>query len=146
MTLTIIPDVVRDQAIRALAGSDSAHAAAALMVEADISAVLINDDAGRLIGIVTERDLARRIVAAGRDPETTTLAEIMTPEPECVPPDDTPDHALVLMQARRYRHLPITVEGRAVGVVSMRDLRTATRIARRRGGVLSWFTGGRAAG
>ena len=78
MTDSIIPDVVRDQTIQALGPDASAREAATLMLECDISAVLVNDEAGRLVGIVTERDLARRIVADGRDSETTRLAEVMT--------------------------------------------------------------------
>ena len=145
MTDAVIPDVVRDQTIRALGPDASAREAAALMVTCDISAILINDEAGLLVGIITERDLARRIVAAGRDSETTKLAEIMTAEPECIQPDETPERALRLMQVRRYRHLPIAADGRAVGIVSIRDLRAAAKW-RRGVGVISWFTGQRRAG
>ncbi len=142
MSRRIIPDVVDGQTIQALAPDASAREAAQAMVANDISAVLINDAAGRLIGIVTERDLARRVVAAGLDGAATRLEEVMTASPECIAPDETPERALRLMQVRRYRHLPVAVEGRAVGIVSLRDLRTAGK----RGGVVSWFAGQRRAG
>ncbi len=81
-------------------------------------------------------------MAAGLDGAATRLAEVMTAAPECIAPDETPERALRLMQVRRYCHLPVAVEGRAVGIVSLRDLRTAGK----RGGVVSWFAGQRRAG
>ncbi len=125
MAQSIIPDVVSEQILRCLGPDASALEAATSMTEHDISAIMIVADEDRLIGIVTERDITRRIVAAGRDPGETRLAEIMTENPETVAPSGSASYALRLMQARKCRHLPVVDEGRVVGVVSLRDLRTS---------------------
>jgi CBS domain-containing protein len=95
------------------------------MTEHDISAIMIVAADRTLVGIVTERDITRRIVAARLDPGQTRLAEIMTENPETVAPGDSASYALRLMQVRKCRHLPVIDEGRVVGLVSLRDLRTS---------------------
>ena len=137
MQITIIPDVIKDQTVRSLLETDTAHEAAQQMVEHDISTILVVDDKGKLIGIVTERDLTRGIVATDLNPKETTLANIMTKDPKTVSPNDAAIHALKLMQARKFRHLPVVEGDRIMGVVSMRDLRStiATASSPRRGNV-----------
>ena len=125
MALTIIPDVVRDQTLRCLGVEATALEAALQMTEHDISAIMIVAADDALVGIVTERDITRRIVADRLDAKRTRLAEIMTKNPETVAPGDSALYALRLMQVRKCRHLPVLDEGRVVGVVSMRDLRTS---------------------
>jgi CBS domain-containing protein len=118
---TIIPDVVRDQRLATLPGTATVSAAAKLMAERRMGAVLVVDD-GKLVGIVTERDIAVRVVAAGRDATTTRLAKVMTPDPDTLKPNDTVRAALDLMARRGYRHLPVLRRGKLVGMVSIRDL------------------------
>jgi CBS domain-containing protein len=77
--------------------------------------------AGVLEGIFTERDLMQRVVAAGRDPDGTRLAEVMTKNPDTIGADDYAIDALSLMSERGYRHLPVVESGRLVGIVSRRD-------------------------
>ncbi len=125
MASTIIPDVVRDQEIHSLGEAGTAHEAARMMAEHDISTVVVVDENGLLIGIVSERDMARRIVAADLKPQETPLGDIMTRDVETVSPKDTPFYALKLMLDGRYRHLPVVDDGRVVGMVSIRDLRLA---------------------
>lgn len=125
MALSIIPDVVKDQILRCLGVDATALEAALQMTEHDISAIMIVAADDALIGIVTERDITRRIVADQMDAKRTRLDEIMTENPETVAPGDSAPYALMLMQARKCRHLPVVDEGRVVGVVSMRDLRTS---------------------
>jgi len=117
----IIPDVVENQALYKLAPTASVCDAAKVMAANSVSAVLVTEDE-RLIGIFTERDLTGRVVAAARDPKTTHLVEVMTPRPDVLRPDDSPLNALELMRRRQYRHLPVVENGRAVGMVSIRDL------------------------
>jgi len=125
MASTIIPDVVRDQEIHSLGEAGTAHEAARMMAEHDISTVVVVDENALLIGIVSERDMARRIVAADLKPQETPLGDIMTRDVETVSPKDTPFYALKLMLDGRYRHLPVVDGGRVVGMVSIRDLRLA---------------------
>jgi len=118
----IIPDIVKDQSIHALPPDGTVLEAAKLMSNRDVGAVLVVEKDGRLAGIVTERDITRRIVASGQDPKKTAVSEIMTRDPDTISPDDFGVEALEIMRVRRYRHLPVTVEGKAVAMVSVRDL------------------------
>jgi CBS domain-containing protein len=117
----IIPDVVENQALYKVPPTASVADAAKVMAANRVSAVLVTEGE-RLVGIFTERDLTARVVAAGRDPKTTHLVEVMTPRPDVLKPDDSPMNALDLMRRRHYRHLPVMDGGQIVGMVSIRDL------------------------
>ena len=86
-----------------------------------ISAILVLES-HRLIGIVTERDMTAKVLAVGLDPEATQISEIMTPNPDCLSPDDAPNSALEKMSDRGYRHLPVLDGEDVVGMLSIRDL------------------------
>jgi CBS domain-containing protein len=129
MKRRIIPGVIDgEQALCCLPPGASARDAATLLRERRIAAVMVVEK-GRLLGIVTERDLVFRLLAEGRDPASTTLAAIMTPEPETLSPDDSALEALEKMRAGRYRHLPVVDAGGTIrGMVSIRDLYEAVRL------------------
>ena len=92
-----------------------------LMADKRIGALLVMD-AGRLVGIVSERDYARKIVLQGRSSKDTPVRDIMTPQVITVGLSDSSDHCMQLVTDRRIRHLPV-VDGEAVlGVVSIGDL------------------------
>ena len=129
MHLHIVPDVIGAQMIRGLSETDTVLDAANLMVRHDIAAVVVFDAADTLVGIVTERDLTRRVVADGLDPATTAIGDIMTENPDTLSPDDAVYDAVELMRTRRYRHLPVVENGKVVGMVSMRDLYDALQTA-----------------
>lgn len=104
--------------------------ALALMIERGVGAVLVTDPAGRLAGILTERDFLAKV--AGR-PDFAALParDFMTASPETLAPTDTLAFAVGKMDAGGYRHLPVVADGRPVGVVSVRDvLRSVTRLCR----------------
>ncbi|MGC2857312.1 CBS domain-containing protein [Novispirillum sp. DQ9] len=124
---TIVPDLVRDQTIAGVAPAATVAEVARMMAERRIAAVVVQE-AGRLVGIVTERDMTARVVAAGRDPATTAIADIMTANPDTLRPDQHPLEALRMMADRGYRHLPV-VEGDAqvIAMISVRDLYTFIR-------------------
>ena len=110
--------------------------AARLMDRNRVGAVLVVQD-GRLVGIFTERDAVCRVMAPGRDPGTTRLADVMTANPITVSPDETFGYALLLMHDNGFRHVPVVEDGHAVGVVSARyaldpDLEEFTAEAERR--------------
>ena len=94
-------------------------AVARRMVDRNVGAVLVLED-GRLAGIMTERDLMRA-VARGLSDETI-VGECMTADPETIAPDDTIEHAAVLMIHGGFRHLPVVDGDNVVGVLSIRDL------------------------
>lgn len=129
MQREIIPGVIDGrQALCSLARTATALEAAELMRERRVGAVMVIEG-GRLLGIVTERDMVFRLVAAGRDPAATRLGEIMTANPETLSPDDSAVDALDKMREGRYRHLPVLDDGTVVGMVSIRDLYEAVRVA-----------------
>ena len=77
---------------------------------------------GRLVGIFSERDYARKIILEGKHSEETQIREVMTTNVSCVSPDHTIKECMILMNKNRFRHLPI-VEGEAVvGIVSIGDV------------------------
>jgi CBS domain-containing protein len=91
-----------------------------LMKRGKVGAVLVVKE-GRLVGIFTERDAVYRVIAVHRDPRITRLAEVMTPDPKTVEPDETFGYALLLMHEHGFRHAPVIENGRPVGVVSARS-------------------------
>jgi CBS domain-containing protein len=95
--------------------------AARAMREANIGDVLVIDN-GNLRGIVTDRDLVVRALAAGREPARTTLADICSQELSTVAPTDSIDHAVQLMRQKALRRLPVVENGHPVGIVSLGDL------------------------
>jgi CBS domain-containing protein len=127
MQRRIIPGVIDgEQALCCLPPTATAHEAALMMRERRVGAVMVVVQ-GRLLGIVTERDLVFRLLADGRDPRVTALAEIMTRDPETLRPDDSALDALDKMRTGRYRHLPVVDGGEIAGMVSIRDLYEAVR-------------------
>jgi len=94
--------------------------AARRMKERRVGALLVMRE-GRLAGIFTERDALFRVIAEGRDPATTRLAEVMSANPRTISPDRPFGHALHMMHEGGFRHVPVVEEGKPVGVVSARD-------------------------
>lgn len=79
-------------------------------------------DGDRLVGIFTERDLVRRVVAKGMDPARTPLRAVMTIDPVTIGPDQPVREAIRIMDEGSFRYLPVVDEGKLVGIVSARDL------------------------
>lgn len=134
MDRKIIPDLVeserpaRDGRVCDMPQEGTACEAARKMVECNVAAIAVTDEGGKLIGIVTERDLTRRVMARGLDPVKTILAEIMTENPDTLRPDDTSSDALDLMNANHCRHMPVVDDrGRVVAMVSIRHLYKAIK-------------------
>ena len=115
-----VRNVIEDQEPVTATSDMSVSAAARLMKQHRIGALLVLDG-NRLAGIFTERDALFRVIAEGRSPEMTTLAEVMTPNPRTIGPDRPFGHALHLMYEGEFRHVPVVENGRALGIVSARD-------------------------
>lgn len=118
----IVPDIIPStQDLYVVKPDISVREAARLMRDHNIAAVMICHG-DQLAGIMTERDIAARVVAQGRDPETTPVSAVMTPDPDTLAPGDAAASALRMMREHNYRHLPVVEDGRPVGMVSIRDL------------------------
>ena len=120
MLRKLVPDVISAPRVISLTEDATVLEAAQLMRDENIGAVLIMKGP-YLIGIFSERDMVNRVVADCRDPTSTPLADVMTPEPDRVEAHDTAMTALRMMDDGGYRHLPVMQHGRVVGVVSRRD-------------------------
>jgi CBS domain-containing protein len=118
---TIVPDIVDRQRLIVLPEEATVATAVDTMREKHVGAILIAN-AGRLMGIFTERDVVFRVVAEGRDPHATRLADVMTRAPTTLKPGDTVRDALDLMEQGQFRHLPVVEADMLVGIVSVRDL------------------------
>lgn len=94
--------------------------AAKLMAKKSVGAVMIVKDE-RLVGIFTERDALFRVIAKGRDTQTTRLAEVMTAEPQTIDPGKTFGSALLMMYESGFRHVPVVENGKLIGIVSSRN-------------------------
>jgi CBS domain-containing protein len=92
-----------------------------LLAEKDVGAVLVMDGP-RLVGIVSERDYARKVALKGKSSSDTPVSEIMTREVVFVTPSRTNEDCMALMTEKRARHLPVIDDGRVVGVLSIGDL------------------------
>ncbi len=101
-------------------GSMTVREAAKLMKSKHYGAVLVTEG-DELLGIFTERDAVFRVIAAGRDPETTPLVDVMTKEPKTITPDKTFGHAMLMMHEGGFRHVPVVDDGKLVGMVSSRN-------------------------
>jgi CBS domain-containing protein len=95
--------------------------AAALLMKQHAKGALLVVDGSKLIGIFTERDALFRVIAPGRDPDTTQLADVMTPQPQTIHPDEPFIHAMRIMHRGGFRHLPVAEHGRPLGMLSARD-------------------------
>ena len=115
-----VRSIIGDQKPVTASADITVAAAARLMKEHRIGAILVIQE-GRLAGIFTERDALFRVIAEGRSPEMTTLAEVMTENPRTIAPDRPFGHALHLMYEGEFRHVPVVENGRPLGMVSARD-------------------------
>ena len=91
------------------------------MVERNIGAVPVLHNS-KLMGIFSERDLMKRVVAENRDPRSTCLAEVMTEDPLTVSMNEDLESCMTLMRRHGFRHVPVCHDGHLVGMVSLRDI------------------------
>jgi len=92
------------------------------MSEINIGAILIKNAEGKIAGIFSERDFARKIIVKGRSCEVTKVKEIMTSEPLCIEPSTSLQDCMKVMTARKFRHLPVKKGDHLVGVISIGDV------------------------
>ena len=107
--------------IFSVAPSDSVLRAIELMATRHVGALLVMQQ-GALLGIISERDYARKVILKNRSSHDTPVGDIMTASPVTVSPNDTVHHCKELMTDGRFRHLPVVESGRVVGMLSIGDL------------------------
>jgi CBS domain-containing protein len=124
MTNRQMADIVRDQNPLTLPARTTVKHACERMRERRVGAVLVTDEAGRLVGIFTGRDAVCRCLAEAKSAAAVTLADVMTRNPDTMPPGRTAIEALRLMRDGGFRHVPVVSrDGRIEGVVSRGDFR-----------------------
>jgi len=94
--------------------------AVGLMADNEIGALLVMEE-GNLLGILTERDYARKIILQGRSSRETLVREIMAAKVMVVSPTNTVEECMAIMTDKRVRHLPVVDEGKVVGIISIGD-------------------------
>ena len=109
------------QVVHAVAPNDTVYDAVKKMAEQGIGALLVMEGE-RIVGIVSERDYARKIALAGRSSKETPVSVIMTTEVLCVGPLQTTEECMAIMTENRVRHLPVIDNGSLIGLVSIGDL------------------------
>jgi CBS domain-containing protein len=92
------------------------------MEREDVGSLPVVEENGNLVGIVTDRDIALRVVAAARDPKKTQVGEILTEHPVVVLPDDPLADALELMASHQVRRLPVVDDKQLVGMLAQADV------------------------
>jgi len=114
-------DIVRNRNPATLPPSATVRDACRCMRDRRIGAVLVTEGDHRLLGIFTGRDALHRVLAEGKSAARTKLAEVMTRNPDTMPPGRTAIEPLRLMEGGRYRHVPIVDGSKVVGIVSRLD-------------------------
>ena len=110
-----------NQTVHTIAPTASVFDAVTLMAQKGIGALLVMEGE-KIVGIITERDYARKIILMGRSSKETPVRVIMTSEVMYVRPDHTNDECMALMTENRIRHLPVMDNGKLVGLLSIGDL------------------------
>lgn len=122
--MTAVADILKskaDLAVHTIGPDDSVFDALQRMADKDIGALLVMDG-GAIVGIVTERDYARKIALKGRISALTQVRDVMSTSVIVVDPSQTSEACMALMTDNRLRHLPVLDQGKLVGLISIGDL------------------------
>lgn len=121
--MKLVPDLIHDQRISTVTPKNTVREAARVMTEHDIGAILVVENA-KLAGIFSERDLLKRVVGRDLDPDAVLVSDVMTKNPDTLPPEADIRQAMRLMVEHGYRHIPVVDGQHIVGMVSVRDIYT----------------------
>ncbi len=122
--MTAVADILKskaDSTVHAVRPDDSVFDALQRMADKGIGALLVMDGEA-ILGIVTERDYARKIALKGRTSALTLVRDVMTTSVLFVKPEQTSEDCMALMTNNRVRHLPVVEEGKLLGLISIGDL------------------------
>jgi CBS domain-containing protein len=112
---------IKTKEIWSLAPNDSVFQALEMMADKNVGGLLVVKD-GKLVGIFTERDYARKLILRGKFSKHTEVGDLMTKNVLYVEPNNTIDECMKLMTDKRIRHLPVMDEGTLIGIVTIGDL------------------------
>ena len=112
----------KGSAVYAIAPDASVFDALRMMADRNIGAVMVTGTQGELVGILSERDYARKVVLHGHTSRDTKVSAIMTTDVVDIPPGMTVDECMGLMTMRHIRHLPVVENGRPIAMVSIGDI------------------------
>ena len=115
-----VKSIMEQRKLLVAAPQTTVLAAAKMMADKEVGAILVVEN-DHLIGIFTERDALFRVIACGRAPQSTPLADVMTHEPKTIGPGKSFGHAMLVMHEGGFRHLPVIDNGKPIGIVSARD-------------------------
>ena len=102
--------------------AQSVYQAIEMMALKGVGALTVQSDDGKLVGIISERDYARKVILLGKSSKETLVSAIMTKDVIYIDLDDRIEEALALMTHKRIRHLPVVVEDKLLGMISVGDL------------------------
>lgn len=119
--MSTLRDLVKERKVFSVDASRTVLEAARYMMEHNVGAVPVMRN-GDLVGILSERDIMNRVVAAGRTPGTTAVSEVMTANPRAVAGEESLEECMFIMREFGFRHLPV-IDGKELkGLVSLRDV------------------------
>ncbi|UCD38073.1 MAG: CBS domain-containing protein [Fidelibacterota bacterium] len=107
--------------IWSISSQATAYEALQIMSEKDVGALLVIDE-GKLVGIFSERDYARKVILKGRSSRDVSVGELMTHEVFYIGPENTIQDCMALMTDKRIRHVPVMENERLIGIVTMGDV------------------------
>ena len=119
--MATIRELISNRTIHYVQPTQTVLEAASYMVDRNVGAVPVLDGT-RLVGIFSERDIMKRVLAEGKDPKRSKVSEVMTPDPLVVTADESFENCMLLMKQHGFRHLPIVDDQKLLGLVSLRDL------------------------
>jgi CBS domain-containing protein len=111
----------KGQEIWSIGPQETAFKALETMAQRNVGALLVIDK-GKLIGIFSERDYARKVILKGKSSKETTVGELMTPNVFYASPDNTLQETMALMTAKHIRHMPVLKDDRLIGMVTLGDV------------------------
>jgi CBS domain-containing protein len=119
----IVRDILREKGeqVWTISPQATVYEALELMAEKNCGALVVVES-GKVTGIFSERDYARKVILKGRASKTTTVGELMTTEVYYVKPDDTIEDCMGLMTQKRMRHLPVLDDDKLAGIISIGDV------------------------
>jgi CBS domain-containing protein len=123
MTVTTVRQILdqKGTGVHSVEPNVSVFEALSVMAQHDIGAVVVIEN-GRLAGIFTERDYARKLALKGLSSKNATVGELMTPNVCTVTPSQTVDNVMNIMTQNRFRHLPVVDHGKIAGIVTIGDV------------------------
>lgn len=115
---------VKGRSVFSVTSQSTVYDSLIAMSDKNIGALLVIDN-DNLVGIVSERDYARKIIIKGKSSQETLVKDIMTVNPFTITPTDSIETCMSIMSSKKFRHLPVVEDGKVVGMISIGDVVTA---------------------